>query len=69
MDGLIKDLLKGFFGLFAWLYRRRQDQKAARDLAPYFTYKEVKEKRKLFIETQGQSASVLPQLEAENRVC
>ena len=51
--GLIKELPKAF----AWLYRRRQDQKAARDLAPYFTYKEVKEKRKLFIETQGQSAS------------
>jgi len=57
MESVIKDLLKGFFGALAWGYRRYQDQKAARDLAPYFTFKEVKEKRKLFIETQWQSAS------------
>ena len=57
MESLIKDLFKGFFGVFAWGYRRYQDQKAARDLAPYFTYKAVKEKRKLFIETQWQGVS------------
>lgn len=57
MESLIKDLLKGFFGALVWGYRRYQDQKAARDLAPYFTYKEVEDKRSLFIETQWQGVS------------
>jgi formylglycine-generating enzyme required for sulfatase activity len=57
MEGVIKDLLKALFSVFGWGYRRYQDRKAARDLAPYFNYQEVQEKRKLFIETKWQNIS------------
>ncbi len=55
--GLLKDLFKALFSVFGWGYRRYQDRKAARDLAPYFTYQDVEEKRKLFIETKWQNIS------------
>jgi hypothetical protein len=42
------------------LYKRYQNVNAAKDLAPYFNEKNIKEKRDLFIESQYQNNSPTP---------
>ena len=61
----ISTIIATFGGyLFRLLYMRRQNVNAARDLVEYhFDYQNVKSKRDLFIDTQGQN--ITPSVEDE----
>jgi len=56
--GLINTaLVCALYSLLRYLVNHYKDSKAARDLAPYFNYQEIKSKRDLFIATQFQNQS------------
>jgi formylglycine-generating enzyme required for sulfatase activity len=56
--GVLITLLSAFIIAFGkWLYKRIQSSQAAKDLAPYFSKKDVQQKLSLFIESNWQNNS------------